>query len=130
MNINNVFIGTRCVIKANKFDGLNYDITFEEVDMVLLYKQNNEYFDIINKEFVKLDYEHLYPGDFFVNVENYPFISFLSFVSDAEKLTKEKYKIKYNMTRRQLIKKVIEINNDIKLKDEEKKEKRKRFKLV
>ena len=130
MNINNVFIGTRCVIKSNKFDGLNYNIDFEEIDKILLHKQNYKYFDIINEEVIALDYELLYPGDFFINVEQYPLISFLKFISEAEKLTGKKYKTKTNMPQRQLLKLIIKINNDIKLKEKEKNEKRKIFKLI
>lgn len=130
MQIKNVFIATKCVVISQNYECGSVSTYFEEVEKILVYKQNNMFTNIINEELVQTEYEFLEIGQFFINLEQFELKPFIQFVNEAEKIIGKKIKLKEDMTRKQLLRLLIKINNDIKLKEEEKNNKKKMFKLV
>lgn len=126
MNINNIYVGTKSIVKDIQSDF----ISTRKVDVSIFYLKNNKALDIFTNNKLFLNPYGLEIGEQFVDVKNYDFKPFLVFKKEIEKILNIKIVIKNSMSKKEIFRLFNDINSKLKEKEEEKNEKKKVIKLI
>ena len=129
MKIHNLYFGIVsyvCDIEYPKEGMVKYS---KPIDFSVYYIKKDMGIDFVNKKKYPLDNHYLGIGEDFICIYKYGKILFCDFVIMMENQLDKKYELKNNMSRKDVIKLLKDISEDLKTKEIETKEKTKRFDL-